>query len=81
MLTSAGILSPHGAPAPPGGVQGQIEATWQVLGAAAKRLIACTYLFVASYAPTWLVSSFTFCNGLQTNDYALQGSRELDLSA
>ena len=53
MFANAGILSKHGKPAPPGGFNNQAEASWEVSGAAANGLIACTYLFVASYAPTW----------------------------
>ena len=29
------------------------EESWQIHGGAAKGVIACTYLFVASFAPTW----------------------------
>ena len=53
MFANAGILSQQGNPAPPGGFDGKKEASWTVTGGAAKGLIACTYLFVASYAPTW----------------------------
>ena len=37
----------------PGGIKGVTEESMRVKGAAASGLIACTYLFVASYAPTW----------------------------
>lgn len=53
MFANAGILSLHGQPAPAGGFHGVPEASYTVSGTASTALIACTYLFVASYAPTW----------------------------
>jgi sugar porter (SP) family MFS transporter len=52
LFANAGIMATYGRPAPPGGVNGIKEASWQVEGAAAKAVIACSYLFVASFAPT-----------------------------
>jgi sugar transport protein len=52
MFTNAGILAQHGTHEPDG-IDGIREATTSVHGAAAKAVIACTYLFVASFAPTW----------------------------
>lgn len=37
----------------PGGVDDIREAKVRVTGSASKAVIACSYLFVASYAPTW----------------------------
>src|SRR5689334_6822176 len=53
LFANAGILASYGHAAPPGGVNGIKEASWEVRGAASKAIIACSYLFVASYAPTW----------------------------
>jgi len=53
LFANAGILATYGHPAPPGGVGGIAAASWQVSGPAAKAVIACSYLFVASFAPTW----------------------------
>ncbi|KAK8154479.1 general substrate transporter [Phyllosticta citrichinensis] len=53
LFANAGILASYGHAAPPGGVNGIKEASWEVKGAASKAIIACSYLFVASYAPTW----------------------------
>ncbi|KAK7730113.1 high affinity glucose transporter [Botryosphaeria dothidea] len=53
LFANAGILANYGHPAPEGGVNGIKEASWEVKGAASKAVIACSYLFVASYAPTW----------------------------
>jgi len=53
LFANAGIMAAHGNPAPPGGLEGNPSASWEVHGAASKGLIACSYLFVASYAPTW----------------------------
>ena len=52
MYANAGIMGGHGVVVP-GGIDNTPEASMRVSGAPAKGLIACTYLFVASYAPTW----------------------------
>ncbi|KAL8704798.1 MAG: hypothetical protein Q9201_002069 [Fulgogasparrea decipioides] len=53
LFANAGILASKGHWAGPEGVQHTKEASWVVAGAASKGVIACSYLFVASYAPTW----------------------------
>ena len=53
MFANAGLLATYGKPAPAGGLNGVPEVSWQISGPASKAVIACTYLFVASYAPTW----------------------------
>lgn len=52
LFANAGILAVYGTPVP-GGVDGIKEASISVTGSASKAVIACSYLFVASYAPTW----------------------------
>lgn len=52
MYANAGLMASYGSPAPPGGVGGVPEESWQIAGPPSKAVIACTYLFVASYAPT-----------------------------
>ncbi|KAL8930055.1 MAG: hypothetical protein Q9172_000140 [Xanthocarpia lactea] len=53
LFANAGILASYGKWAGPNGVQNTREASWEVSGAPSKAVIACSYLFVASYAPTW----------------------------
>lgn len=53
MFANAGIMASYGHKAPPGGVNNIAEESWEIGGSAAKAVIACTYLFVASFAPTW----------------------------
>ena len=54
MFANAGLLKSYGHYAGPGGVGGHTpEASWSVTGPPSKAVIACSYLFVASYAPTW----------------------------
>ncbi|KAF1954853.1 high affinity glucose transporter [Byssothecium circinans] len=53
MFANAGLMASYGKPAPPGGLNNIAEQSWEITGAPAKAVIACTYLFVASYAPTW----------------------------
>ncbi|KAL8826872.1 MAG: hypothetical protein Q9170_007236 [Blastenia crenularia] len=53
LFANAGILASKGHWAGPKGVHNTPEASWEVSGSASKAVIACSYLFVASYAPTW----------------------------
>ena len=53
LFANAGILGRYGTYPGPNGVGGVKEVSVQVTGAASKAVIACSYLFVASYAPTW----------------------------
>ena len=53
MFANAGILASYGTYAGPDGVDNTPAASWRVTGAPANALIACTYLFVACFAPTW----------------------------
>ncbi|KAJ5267790.1 Hexose transporter [Penicillium angulare] len=59
MFANAGILGAH-AEIIPEGKRKTAEESMKVTGSAAKGLIACTYLFVASYAPTWGPVSWTY---------------------
>ncbi|KAM4064525.1 major facilitator superfamily protein [Hirsutella rhossiliensis] len=52
MFANAGILAVYGEEVP-GGVDNVRAQSMRVTGAPATGLIACTYLFVASFAPTW----------------------------
>lgn len=52
MYANAGILANY-AEVVPGGINGVAAQSMRLTGAPAKGLIACTYLFVASFAPTW----------------------------
>lgn len=53
MFANAGLFASYGHPALPGGLQGVPEESWVISGHAGQAVIARTYLFVASYAPTW----------------------------
>ncbi|RAH72521.1 sugar porter family MFS transporter [Aspergillus aculeatinus CBS 121060] len=59
MYTNAGIMAVHGEVVP-GGIDGVAAESMRLHGAAARGLIACTYLFVASYAPTLGPVSWTY---------------------
>ena len=52
LIINAALLGSLGTRVP-GGIDGIKEAQIQVTGPASKAVIACSYLFVASYAPTW----------------------------
>jgi MFS family permease len=52
LFANAGILARYGVHRPDG-IDGVKEASTEVSGAASKAIIACSYLFVASFAPTW----------------------------
>lgn len=53
LYANAGLLASHGHPAPPGGLEGVAAQSWLVTGPPSKAVIACSFLFVASYAVTW----------------------------
>ncbi|KAI4281648.1 MAG: hypothetical protein L6R35_005600, partial [Caloplaca aegaea] len=53
LFANAGILASYGHYAGPAGVANTPAASWEVSGPPSKAVIACSYLFVASYAPTW----------------------------
>lgn len=52
MYANAGIMASYGEVVP-GGIDGVPQQSMRLTGRAAHGVIACTYLFVASYAPTW----------------------------
>jgi MFS family permease len=60
LFANAGLMATYGSPAPPGGVNHIAEQSWQITGRPAYAVIACTYLFVASYAPTWGPASWVY---------------------
>lgn len=53
MFANGGLLKSYGHYAGPQGVNNTPEASWSISGPPSKAVIACSYLFVASYAPTW----------------------------
>lgn len=53
MFANAGLLATYGEYAGPEGVNHTPEASTRISGPPAKAVIACTYLFVASFAPTF----------------------------
>ena len=60
MFANAGLMATYGSPAPEGGLNHIAEQSWQITGPPAYAVIACTYLFVASYAPTWGPASWVY---------------------
>lgn len=67
LFVNAGILGSLGKRVP-GGVNGIPEAQIKVTGAASKAVIASSYLFVASFAPTWGPVSWIYPPELYTNE-------------
>lgn len=53
LFANGGLLATYGKYAGPEGVNHIPEASYLVQGPASKAVIACSYLFVASFAPTW----------------------------
>ncbi|KAI5806989.1 high affinity glucose transporter [Geopyxis carbonaria] len=60
LFANGGLMASYGKPAPPGGIDGIPAASWIVHGPASKAIIACSYLFVASYAITWGPASWIY---------------------
>lgn len=53
LFTEGAIMAVYGE-AVPGGLNGVSTVTWVVHNdTASKAIIACSYLFIAAYAPTW----------------------------
>jgi len=52
LFANAGIFATYGTVPAPGEFASEAESI-KITGAPSKAVIACTYLFVASYAPTW----------------------------
>lgn len=53
LFTEGAIMATYGQPVP-GGLNGVSTVTWVVHNdKASKAIIACSYLFIAAYAPTW----------------------------
>jgi hypothetical protein len=53
LFTNAGLLGGYGHYAGPKGVDNTPAASTSIGGPPSKAVIACSYLFVASFAPTW----------------------------
>jgi len=53
MFANAGLMPSYGSYAGPQGLGNVPEASWSISGPPSKAVIACTYLFVACYAPSW----------------------------
>lgn len=52
LFTNAGLLGSYGTHVP-GGIDNIPAASTRIVGGPSKAVIACSYLFVASFAPTW----------------------------
>ncbi|KAH6719620.1 sugar transporter [Leptodontidium sp. MPI-SDFR-AT-0119] len=60
LFINAGVMATYGHAAPKGGLNGIAAESWVMSGAPAKVVIACSYLFVASFAPTWGPASWIY---------------------
>jgi MFS family permease len=60
LFINAGVMAMYGHAAPAGGLNGIAAESWVMSGKPAKVIIACSYLFVASFAPTWGPASWTY---------------------
>jgi len=60
LFANGGLMATYGHPAPAGGVHGIEAESWEISGSASKGVIACTYLFVASFAISWGPVSWTY---------------------
>jgi MFS family permease len=53
LFINAGLLASYGSYAGPNGINDVKAESWKITGPPSKAVIACSYLFVASFAPTW----------------------------
>lgn len=78
MFTEGALSAVYGH-AVPGGLNGVTTVTWVVPHASAsKAIIACSYLFIAAYAPTWGPVGWYVLNS--TKDYQQLANMTQDLS-
>lgn len=59
MYANGAIMKTYGVVVP-GGINGVAAQSMSISGGPGKAVIACTYLFVASYAPTWGPASWIY---------------------
>ncbi len=52
MFANISLFASYGHPALLGSLQGVLEESWVISGHASQAVIACTYLFIASYTLT-----------------------------
>lgn len=50
MYANGALLAKYGHPAPEGGLHGVPQQSWEIAGSPSRAVIACTFLFVASFA-------------------------------
>ncbi|KAI9799875.1 MAG: hypothetical protein M1833_003797 [Piccolia ochrophora] len=60
MFANAGLMASYGTYAGPDGLDNKKEVSWQIEGPPSKAVIACTYLFVASFAVSWGPASWVY---------------------
>jgi MFS family permease len=60
LFINGGVMATYGHPAPEHGLNGIGAESWLVNGPPSKVVIACSYLFVASFAPTWGPTSWVY---------------------
>ena len=76
LFAVAGLLATYSVPAP-GGVDGDTTVTIRIPDkhkSAAKGVIACSYLFVCSFAPTWGIGIWIYCSEIFNNMERARGS-------
>ncbi|BAP69737.1 high-affinity glucose transporter [Kluyveromyces marxianus] len=76
LFAVAGLLATYSDPAP-GGVDGDSTVTIKIPDkhkSAAKGVIACSYLFVCSFAPTWGIGIWIYCSEIFNNMERARGS-------
>lgn len=60
LFINAGVMAMYGHAAPAGGLNGIAAESWVLHGPPAKVVIAMSYLFVATFAPTWGPASWAY---------------------
>ncbi|BAO40686.1 high-affinity glucose transporter [Kluyveromyces marxianus DMKU3-1042] len=76
LFAVAGLLATYSEPAPQG-VDGDTTVTIRIPEkhkSAAKGVIACSYLFVCSFAPTWGIGIWIYCSEIFNNMERAKGS-------
>jgi len=60
LFINGAVIATHGTSAPAGGLNGIAAESFEIAGVPSKVVIAFSYLFVASFAPTWGPASWVY---------------------
>lgn len=70
-FATAGLMASYGNPVD--SVDGNANLRWEIHGAAAKGVIACSYIFVGVYGLSWAPAGWIYCSEVFPLKYRAKG--------